>query len=113
MSTRSNRAPSSRYANVMVCAPAVKLTTTGALPAASFSTLAQCHELPGAMSFQLIQLPPSTRTQNESSLVVGAMARPQILYEPAALAENGITVEPLDGADGWLLLPDATATYRP
>src|SRR5689334_18035083 len=97
----------------MVCAPADRLARTGALLAASFSTLAQCHELPGAMSFQFIQLPPSIRTQNESSLSVGAMVRPQNLYVPAAVTENGITVEPLEGADDWLLLPDATVTYWP
>src|SRR6266516_4684378 len=65
------------------------------------------------MSFQSTHGPPSTRTQNESSSFVGAMTRPHSLYVPAADTVNGITDEPSAGGADLLLLPAATAMYRP
>src|SRR6266536_5124048 len=65
------------------------------------------------MLFQLTQEPPSTRTQKESSLVVGAWTRPQIRYVPAVATLNGTVAYPVVGGLPVLLLPAATVTYRP
>src|SRR5690348_16426492 len=65
------------------------------------------------MSFQSVQGPLSTRTQKESSSLVGATTRPQSLYVPAAPTVNGMTVDPSGGAEDLLLLPAATVTYLP
>ena len=51
------------------------------------------------MLFHCTQGCVSTRTQNESSLVVGAMTRPQTLWSPAVVTMKGKVAWPA-GGDG-------------
>src|SRR5262249_181299 len=75
ISTRSNLAPSSRYAKVSVWFPAARLKLTTASPASELRTSSQCQSEPRATSFHLIQLPLSILTQNESSSTLAAITR--------------------------------------
>src|SRR5262249_42625215 len=66
MLTLSSCAPSSRYPNVRVWLPALRLNV--------FGNCAHVHEV-AAILFHVVQVPPSILTQKESSFAVGHRTR--------------------------------------
>jgi hypothetical protein len=76
----SSRAPSSRYANVSVWLPALRLNVLG--------NCAHVHDV-AAILFQLTHDPPSILTHQESSSPVGHKTRANTLYVPLWLTLKG------------------------
>ena len=58
--------------------PAAKFSSSVSPPVAVVCTSAQCQLRPSAMPSQARQAPPSTRSQKELSLAVGAITRAQM-----------------------------------
>ena len=75
----SSCAPSSRYANVSVWLPALRLNV--------FGNCAHVHDV-AAILFQLTHDPPSILTHHESSSPVGHKTRANTLYVPLWLTLN-------------------------
>lgn len=94
----SSCAPSSRYANVSVWLPALRLNV--------LVNCAHVHDV-AAILFHMIQEPPSILTHQESSFAVGVKTRANTLYVPLWLTLNEKSIYPalFVGALEALLLP--------
>jgi hypothetical protein len=98
MLSLSSWAPSSRYANVSVWLPALRLNVLG--------NCAHVHVV-AAIPFHMTQDPLSILTHQESSSAVGVKTRENTLYVPLWLTLNGKSIYPalFVGALDVLLLP--------
>ena len=94
----SSCAPSSRYANVSVWLPALRLNVLG--------NCAHVHVV-AVILFHVTQEPPSILTHQESSFAVGVKTRANTLYVPLWLTLNEKSINPalFVGALVVLLLP--------
>src|SRR5262249_41971769 len=81
----SSCAPSSRYANVRVWLPALRLNVLG--------NCAQVHDV-ATILFHMVQALPSILTHHESSFAVGVKTRANTLYVPLWLTLNEKSIYP-------------------